>query len=172
MGLGAWASETGGSLRPVYDTLLLWANFVILVFLLAKFGRDPIRRFFTSQKAEIAQSIERIEAEKKAIDGKMAGVKKRLEGNHLHLADVKSRIIQQGEKKRQQILADAQQQSSLMLEDAERRVERMISEAKESMKSELIEAAAGLVEERLPSLLTKEDQHRYVDQFLSDMSSR
>lgn len=171
MGISAWASETGGDWRPIYDTVLRWVNFIVLVFVIIKFGKDPIKNFFASQKAGVVEQIEEIEAEKKIVDEKMAAINRALAENNVRLAHIKEQIVKQGEKKKEQIVADAQRQSSIMLAEVERKVERMIIEAKGFLKAELIDAAVSLVEERLPELLTEEDNQKYVNQFLSNIAS-
>ena len=172
MGVSAFASETSGEWRPIYDTVLRWVNFLVLVFVIVKFGKDPIKKFFASQKSEVAEEIEGIETEKKKTDERIAAMNLALSENHLRLAQIKEQIVKQGEKKKEQIVADAERQSVLMLAEVERKVERMTLEARQFLRTEMIEAAVSLVEERLPKLLTEEDNQRFVDQFLSGMASK
>jgi F-type H+-transporting ATPase subunit b len=172
MGGSSLASEGAGDWRSTYDTVLRWINFIVLVFVAVKFGKDPIKKFFASQKAEVVDQVEGIEAEKRKADEKIAAMNQTLADNHLRLDRIKEQIIGQGERKKEQIIADAERQSSLMLEAVEQKVARMIAEAENSIRSELIDASVGLVEKRLPELLTKEDDQKYVDQFLSSLKSK
>ena len=171
-GINALALEAAGDWRSTYDTILRWVNFIVLVFVAVKFGKDPIKKFFASQKAEVADEVEGIEEEKRKADEKIAAMKQTLADIDIRLDRIKGQIIKQGERKKEQIIADAQRRSDLMLEDVEQKVTRMIAEAEESIRSELIDAAVSLVGKRLPGLLTEEDNQKFVDHFLSSVKSR
>ena len=171
-GSDAVASETAGGWRPIYDLVLRWLNFLVLVFLIVKFGGPVIKKFFASQKSDVAQQLERIEAEKKKADEKIAEIQLALEENDRRLAGIRDRIVKQGEKKREQVVADAHRRSAAMLEELARKVERMAIEAKESLRAELIDAAVSIVEERLPKLLTERDNQDSIDSFVSSITSK
>ena len=169
MAFSAVASEGTGNGRTIYDTVLRWLNFAILMYILIRFGKDPIRKFFASQTAEVARKINRIEAEKKAIEERIADARQALEESQSLLENMKERIVKEGEKKREAALAEAQRHSAAMLGDVERKVDIMLSEAKATIRAELIDAAIALAAERLPKLLTETDNRGFVRQFLSNV---
>ena len=165
----AMASEGAENIRTIYDTVLRWLNFAILMYLLIRFGKDPIKKFFASQTAEVARKIEQIDAEKKAIEEKIADVRQALEESQSLLASMKVGIVKVGEKRREVALAEAQRHGAFLLEDVERRVDIMLLDARASVRSELVDAAITLAIEQLPELLTEADNRGLVRQFLSNV---
>ena len=50
MGLEALSAETSGGWRPLYDEILLWFNFGILVFIFIRYGKTPLMNFLRGRK--------------------------------------------------------------------------------------------------------------------------
>jgi len=167
----AYASEAAAEWRPLYDTILRWLNFAILAFLLIKFGRQPAKAFFASQASEVADGIKQVEAAKKEIDEKIAAARTALDENQARLDQLMAAVLREGERRKEAAIRDAQQHSAVMLDDVERKIESMVFEAKARVKSEMIDAAVGLVEERLPGLLTEADNRRFIDQYISSITA-
>ena len=44
--------------RPVYDVAMRWVNFLILVAVIVKYGREPIKEFLKQKKEETMAQIE------------------------------------------------------------------------------------------------------------------
>ena len=42
------AAESGGTWRSTYDLIMRWANFLILAFIIFKFGKKPLINFMKS----------------------------------------------------------------------------------------------------------------------------
>ena len=109
------AAENAGDWRPTFDLVMRWVNFLILAFLLIKFSRAPIKKFFDGKKQDIADEIGALEAEKEEMLRQIDESKQQLENSRNRLADLKKRIIAQGEKNRQMIIKAAEQESKIML---------------------------------------------------------
>ncbi|MEE8398886.1 MAG: ATP synthase F0 subunit B [Desulfobacterales bacterium] len=171
-GEGVLAAEEAGKWRPIYDTVLRWFNFGIMVFLFMKYGKTPLKNFFTAERTKIAREIEQIEAEKKDADDKIAAIQASLDESHARFGKMKERIVKQGDRKRERIIEDAQRQCTVMMEDVEHRVNRVFSEAKEAFESDLIDAAIAVAQERLPDMVTDDDSDKVMDHYLSSMAEK
>jgi len=171
LGFDALASESSGGWRPIYDEVLLWLNFGILAFVFIKYGRAPLMNFLLGSKEKIARQIERIEDKKKQAIDKMTEINKKLEESEARFADLKARIVEQGERRKQAILESAQQQSKTMLEDARHRVDVQFMRAKTVLRQEMIDLAIDLAMQRLPQEITDEDNDKFTDQFMTSTVS-
>ncbi len=98
------AADNSGDWRPIFDLAMRWINFLILAFLLIKFSRAPIKKFFDGKKQDIADEIEGLEADKEEMLRQIEESKKQLENSHDRLSKLKKRIIAEGEKNRQMII--------------------------------------------------------------------
>ena len=166
------AAENGGDWRPIFDLVMRWVNFLILAFLLIKFSRAPVKKFFAGRKQDIADEIGVLEAEKEKMLGQIEESKQQLENNQERLSELKKRIIAQGEKIRQTIIEEAEQESKMMLKSAKQKMDSRIVEARQVLKMELVDRAIALAIDLLPEKITKEDNQKFIDDFISSASPK
>ena len=166
------AAENSGDWRPLFDLVMRWVNFLILAFLLIKFSRAPIKKFFKGKKQEIADEIGGLEAEKEEMLRQIDDSKKQLENSQERLSALKERIVSQGEKNRQKIIEEAEQESNMMLKSAKQKMDSRIVEARQELKSELVDAAIALATKLLPEKITEKDNRKFIDTFMSSASSK
>jgi F-type H+-transporting ATPase subunit b len=166
LGHDALAAEKSSSWRPMYDLILRWINFGIIVFVIVKYGKTPIMNFLRGEKDKLAQEINRLENEKKEATAKIKEALKSIDDSEVRFADLKNRIIQQGEKKKTEIIESAQNQSKMMLEDAKRRIGTHFLQAKNELREELLDRALDMAMEQLPGEITHEDNDKFTRLFL------
>ncbi len=172
VGTDGVAAETGSGWRSTYDLILRWINFGILVLLILKVAKTPLKNFLAGQKNKLAQELERRKEEKEAATQEVEEILDSLKAAETRFSNIKDRILQQGEKRKKQIIDDASGQSRQIIEDAKRRVGGQILQAKQQLKSELIESAVDLAAKRLPREITKEDAQKFVDRFIAGTISK
>ena len=63
----ALAAETTNGWRPIFDLVMRWVNFVIIAFVLVKFGRKPIKDFLSNRRQAIDRQIKKYEHQKDAV---------------------------------------------------------------------------------------------------------
>jgi len=170
LGSEASAADNSGNWRPVFDLGMRWLNFGIIVFILAKYARTPIKDFLLSRREEVAREIEGIEAQKEEAEKKIQDAVRMLNESEIRFAKIKERIIQEGEKSRQKIIEDAQQESKILLESTKKRLENQLVDAKKTFQSELVDMAISLAMKRLPDEITTEDNQNFTNQFLASAS--
>ena len=149
-----------------------WLNFVIIAVVLVKFGRKPIKDFLANRREEIDYKIKKFEQQKQAAEDKIEETTKMLENSMVRLEKIKMRIVEEGEKKKHQIIAAAQQESRLLLKGTQHKIENQIVEARNLIRSELIESAMALAEKRLPEEITAIDEQRLFDHFMERTAGR
>ena len=171
LGHDALAAEKSGGWRPIYDIILRWINFGIIVFVVVKYAKTPIINFLRGQKDKLAQEINRLENEKDDIKGKIKETLKAVDESEARFAELKDRIIQQGEKKKTEIIESSQDQSKLMLEDATRRIDAYFLKAKNEFRAEMIDKAMDMATEQLPREITPEDNDKFTHLFLESTST-
>ena len=171
LGSEALAAEETAGWRPVFDLVMRWLNFGIIVFVLVKFGKTPIRNFLLSRREEVAQEIRKVEEEKEKIDEKIQAATRKMDESEERINKIKERIIREGEKKKQQIIKEAHRESEILLEGTKKRIENQLLEAKKALKSDLVDAAVSLAIKRLPDEITAEDDQKMINQFLVGASA-
>lgn len=167
----AWAAEGSGFTRETWDIIWRWLNFIILFGIIIKFGGRPIVNFLDKQKEDVAQSISKLEERKRAVQETLQESQRQLTASEERLATIKNKIIADGENRKAQLIADAQEESRIMLETAHVRIEQQIREMHTRVKAELIDAATQIALTKLPGMLTGEDEDRLVGQWMDAVHS-
>lgn len=167
---GAGAAETG-DWRPTYDLVMRWLNFLILVFVIVKFGKKPLIDFLKGQQEEIGTQIERIEKEKAEISAATDTARQQLEASARRLSELKQRIIDRGEKRKIEIIAEARQEGRHIMESARRKVAGTILQAQNKVRQEMIDQAVNIALERLPAEMTPQDNEALFERFLVSADS-
>lgn len=166
------AAENSGDWRPIFDLVMRWVNFLILAFLLVKFSRAPVKKFFEGRKQDIADEIRVLETEKEKMLGQIEESKQKLENSQKRLSELKKTIIAQGEKIRQKIIEEAELESKMMLMSAKQKMDSRIIEARQVLKGELVDRAIALAMDLLPEKITEEDNKKFIDAFISSASPK
>jgi len=172
LGTEASAADNSGDWRPVFDLVMRWLNFGIIVFILVKYARTPIKDFLLSRREEVAREIEMVEEKKEEANKKIQDAARMLDESEVRFARVKERIIQEGETKKQKLIEDAQQESKILLESTMKKIESQLLGAKRAFKSELVDTAISLAMKRLPDEITTEDNQNFTNQFLAGTSTK
>jgi len=169
----AFASEGGGdNWRQSYDIGMKWLNFVILAFLIYKFGKAPLMNFLHGQKDRLSVEIGEIEKDKTRINEKLKEIQAVLDKGESHYAELKERIINQGLKSKNDIIEEAKSHSQVLIETSRQKVEYQILKAKRKFKAELIDAAIELASEKLPNQITDNDNQNFIDHYLAGAAKK
>jgi F-type H+-transporting ATPase subunit b len=167
--INAFGSESGNNWRTIYDSIMMYVNFAILMFLFFKFLKKPLLDFLSLRGEAFAREIKNLEDEKQRAEIKSRETMVLLKQGEAHIETIKTRIIEQGEVEKEKIIKDARVQSLLMLENAKQRLGSRILQAKHAFRAELVEAAIALAMEKLPKEITEEDNRLLVGNFLTGL---
>jgi F-type H+-transporting ATPase subunit b len=155
--------------RPVYDVAMRWVNFLILVAVIVKYGREPIKDFLKFKKEDMVAQIDALDSEKARILDDIKAAQMQGEANQVRFKEMKQRLIAQGETRKQQIIEQAKQQSAMMLEETRRKMENRIVQAKAGLKVELLDMAIDQATKQLPGMITDKDSQRLLDEYMSSI---
>ena len=156
----------GGGWRPTYDIIMKWVNFGILAFIFFKFARRPLQNFLSDKKNEISLQIKKLEDEKDRLLQRVREAETELEENVVRLEELKERIVQTGERRKLEIIEDARQESRMIIESAKQKMEGRIIQARNRLRAEMVDAAAEMALDKLPGLVTEDDNRKLLEQFM------
>lgn len=171
LGHDAFAGENSSNWRPMYDLILRYINFGIIVFVIVKYGKTPIMNFLRGQKEKLAKEIQQLEDEKENVASQVKEMVKTIDESEERFEELKERIVDQGEKKKAEIIQAAQAHSESMILDAKRRIQSHFLQAKHDFRAELIDAAVDLALERFPKEMTPEDDEKFTHEFLTSTAA-
>lgn len=164
----AFAAEGGGAKhwRATYDAVMVWVNFSIMVFIIVRYGGRPIMDFLHGQHDKVAREIKQMEQQKDDVSVKIKETMKSLEDSEVSFADMKKRIIARGEAARQNIIEEAQRQTKIIMEVAKRKIGTQLFDVRDRFKHELVDEAIAIAMNRLPAIVTDDDNQKLLDRYL------
>ena len=168
----AAAGETPGDWRPIYDLVMRWINFLILVFVIVKFGRAPLMNFLRSQENQIDTEIRELERTKESALEKVRETEAMLAASGERFEQLTQRILAQGERKKTAIIEGARQESRMMIADAKRKADNLFLTARERFRAELVDAAIDIATERLAVEMTDKDGQQMVQNYMASLDSQ
>ena len=170
MHTAAFAADGSPEWRPVYDTIMRWINFFILVFLIYRYGRRPIKNFLAGRKHEVTREIDRLEERKQEVENQIAETHQQIQESGKRFEKIKSRITEEGKRKRQQIIDQANEQSRKMLEMEKKKAANKIAQARQQLLSETADRASDVALAQLPDEITDQDHRNLLDLYLDNVN--
>ncbi len=162
----ALSADSGESWRTTYDLVMRWVNFLILVAIIVKFGRRPLKNFLSGRKEEIAYEMRRLEEEKTALFNQVEEMRRQVEESEARFEQIKDRIIEQGRNRKQAIIDDANRESQVLMDSTKNLIDNRLRSAKQKLRAEIIDLAIDKAIRRLPSEVTEEDHRKLVEKFI------
>lgn len=163
----------GGSIagRKIWDNIMLWVNFGILVFLFIKFARKPLMDFLHSTRNKIRDDLDKV---KEALNGAKTTRDEEMEkAKDLEslLEDVRKSILDIGKREKEEIIRQGQEAADKMILEAKEYASRRVALARKQLSDDMVDRAITIAERGLIDGLSIEDHNRLIDQFVQNLSS-
>jgi len=165
------AAEGGGMDRATWDLAMRIINFGILVFVIYKYGKDPLVKFLASKRASVELSLEELKREKDDL------ARQQQEQNALFaaiddkIASIKDYYRRLGEDEKRKILERAKIHSDQLLEDARLRADRELEKARGVFRAEVVDLALQLAEQRIRQNITVADDRVLVEDYIRQLGA-
>ncbi|MCP4646486.1 MAG: hypothetical protein GY852_01970, partial [bacterium] len=114
----AYAAEEQPPWRAPYNVIMLWVNFGILIALFLKFARKPLMDMLRGVRDKLEEELGTLKKQHGAKKSNMDSEETKLREIQQHLDEIRSRIIEMGEKEKQKIIEQAKVAAAKMIEDA------------------------------------------------------
>ncbi len=168
---GAFAEEELSSHRKLWDNIMLWVNFGILVFFFVKYAKGPLMNFLRGTRKEIEENLEEVEGRFNEVKSGMDAEAENLGNIDSRIAELKEQIIEMGRKEKENIIEEGRITAKKMIDDAIFYSDRRLVMAKKALLEEMTETAISIVGEKLSKGLTDEDNEKLVTSFLSSLET-
>ena len=165
----AWASSEGGGHHGLnwFDFFQRLVCFAILLGILVKLLKKPIRNFFVSRREEIQNLLAELEVKQKEAERKSAECKASLAALEAETRKIVSELIAEGEAEREKIIEAAKGQAAYIRQQAELSIQQEIKAARKNLQAEIGELSVAAAEEILRSSMQPQDHDRLVRDFMT-----
>ena len=164
------AGDGAADWRPVYDTIMLWVNFFILAFVIYRYGKTPFLNFLKGRQKEVSDEIDELEERKQTFERQIEETQQAISDSSTRFEKIKSRITEEGERKRQQIIDQANEQSRKMLEMEKKKAANQIVQARQLLLAELADSASDMALNLLPQEITDADQDNMLSLYINQIT--
>lgn len=154
--------------RATWDLTMRWVNFLILAGVIVKYAKGPVISFLKGKQAETARSIELIEENKRQVEEKIKERQIQLKASQERLKLIRDRIVSEGQRQKEQMIAAAKQESQIMLASARTRIDSQIRDAYQTIREELIDMAADKAMLKLPRMMTAKDHQEMLGLWMEE----
>jgi len=160
------AAQEVGEGRKIYDTIMRWVNFGILVFFFLKYGKPALSNFLNGERNRVQQRLHEIEKDLNLARMRVDEESKQLEGIEDSLEGVRRSIVELGEKEKERIIRGARGNAEQMIRDAENELDFKMEEARRALNNRLAEQAVSLAGEKLRGAFTEQDNESQITGFI------
>jgi len=155
--------------RLIFQEIMLYFNFGILVFLFLKYGKKPLLNFIFGERNKIKEKIESLEKEYDEAKLILDQQNKKLANIEAYIQDIRKSILELAEREKQKIIEDAKKEAENMLEEAKLYHEIEAEKAKKRLREELAIMAINFVKETLRKRLTNEMNENVIKEFIKSI---
>jgi F-type H+-transporting ATPase subunit b len=150
---------------------MLWVNFGVLVVVFIKFARKPLMDALRGVRDKIAGELGAIEKQHSDKKTDMDSQQAQIRDIQKHLDEIRARIIEMGEKEKQKIIDQGKIAAKKMIEDANTYARLQMDKARKQLADEMVDIAISIVEERLTTEISKEDNEKLISDFLINLEA-
>ena len=162
----AVAAEQISEGRKLYDTIMMWVNFGILVFFFMKYGKPALMNFLNGERNRIQKTLHEIEKDVNLSKMRMQEESKKLEGIDDYIQKLRSDILEMGAREKERIVEDARRSAGQMVEEARKEFGVKLEGATRMLNDGLVDRAVDQARERLRQAFTEQDNEKQITGFM------
>jgi len=169
------ASEGGHAHVPEHIPTAVWLQFLnlgILLFLLYRVVRKPLRDYLIRRQDTIRDSIEKASETKSKAESELARCRARMAGIEQEIAafsqDARAAVKQESEA----IVRAGRTTAERLKQDVEKRFADELAKARYQLRRETIELAVELAEKMIRERMNSEEQRKLAEAYLSEITPK
>lgn len=169
VGADVVAAEGVSSGRKLWDNIMLFVNFGILVALFLRYARKPLVDFLRGERRKVAERLQAEEAKLAKLQSLVEDERRKLEAFDARIQEIQSNILEMGEREKAALIEQGRVAAEKMIEKARAYADYRLAAARKALAEEMIDRAVGMVQERLKEGVTQKDNDRLLEQFVSGL---
>jgi F-type H+-transporting ATPase subunit b len=146
-------------------------NFVILLYLLKRFGGPSISQFLRQKYEETLKTINDARDIKKRAQDKLDEYEKRIAGLDAEVAKIAADLKAEAEDERRRLIAAAEDEAARLKADAERTISLEMARIRAELESEVVGRALDAAEKLLRQNLRPDDDKRLMDNYVAGLAA-
>ena len=161
----ALAVESVSKGRRLWNNIMIWVNFGILVFLFIKFAKKPLTAFLRGERDKIERKIGVIEDQVSEARSLMEKEADNLKDMDRRIDEIREQILEIGQREKNKIIERAEATAIQMIDGAKKEAEYKLEKAKKRFGEEMLETAVSIAVDRLKQGISQEDNENIIESF-------
>ena len=157
--------------RKLWDNILLFVNFGILVFLFLKYGRKPLMDYLRGVGKDVESGLNKVEARLNHATSLRDAELDKLKNIQAQIDKIRADILELGRYEKEKHIEEGKIAAENMIEQAKNYAQRRIQEARKVLADEMIDRAFSTVEKAFVKEFSPKDNDNVVNQFLNDLKT-
>ena len=166
-----FAADELSSGRRLWDNILLFANFGILVFFFIKYARKPLMDFLRGTQTDVESGLNKVEARLSHATSLRDAELDKLKNIQSQIDKIRAGILELGRHEKEKHIEEGKIAAENMIEQAKNYAHHKIQKAKKVVADEMIDSAFSTVEKVLVKKFSPKDNENVVNQFLNDLKT-
>ena len=166
-----FAADELSSGRRLWDNILLFINFGILVFFFIKYARKPLMDFLRGARTDVESGLNKVEARLNHATSLRDAELDKLKNIQAQIDKIRADILELGRHEKEKNIEEGEIAAENMIQHAKNYAHHRIQKAKKVVADEMIDSAFSTVEKVLVKKFSPKDNENVVNQFLNDLKT-
>jgi len=167
----AMASEGGGGGRPLYDLIMRFVNFAILMGALIYFTRKPIVNGIRNSIESVRKMLADAEVSRKEAEAGMKEAEDRLANVDEEVKEIIAHAHEESRVEKERTLEEAREAVEKLKKEAAIAIEQELKKSQATLREEIAEKAIALAEEIIRKNVKAEDHSKFVNEYLEKLEA-
>ena len=141
-------------------------NFLVLVFILMKFGGKPVAAYLSGRRRQVEEGLLEAARLKEAAEKKQAEYAARIANLSREMEEIRAEMVRAGEAERDRIVAEAERKAARMRREVEFVISQQMKQLRADLTKEAVEAAIEAAGSVLKEQTNISDQQRLAQGYL------
>ena len=157
--------------RRLWDNILLFINFGILIFFFIKYARKPLMDYLRGVRKDVASDLNKVETELSEATSLRDAEVDKLNNIQAHIDKIRADILELGKHEKEKHIEEGKIAAENMIQHAKNYAHHRIQEARKVVADEMIDRAFSTVEKILAKEFSPKDNENIINQFLNDLKT-
>jgi len=167
----AFAQESAGQGRRLWNNLMLWVNFGIMVFIFIRYARKPLMNYLHSVRKKLEDTLGEVDTRMTAVKSVAAEENEKLKGIDGEIREIHEKVLEMAQGEKEKIVESGRVAAEKMIENAKAYAEYRLAVARKAVFDEMVDLAVSMAEEKLKEGISKEDGERLLADFLKHLET-
>jgi len=165
----AFAAEALSAGRKVWNIVLMWVNFGILVFLFIKYGKKPLMDFLLGVKTEVQEELSEVGNQFNKAKSLADVEQEKLDNIGASIDKIRESILELGRREREKIIEEGKLAAQKIIEKAENYSRYRMDLARKTLANEMVDVAFSMVQDNLKKGISEKENENLVNQFVNEL---